>query len=68
LIDLSYSYVLKREHQTRNPENHRRIGMGVIIGIAIAIAVGAVVIGLCASSGRAKLDHKIMRLREGEQK
>lgn len=42
--------------------------MGVIIGIAIAIAVGAVIIGLCASSGRAKLDHKIMRLMEGEQK
>ena len=42
--------------------------MGVIIGIGSAIAVVAVVIGLCASSGRAKLEHKIMRLREGEQK
>jgi hypothetical protein len=42
--------------------------MGVIIGIAIVIAIGAMVIGLCASSGRAGLEQKIMRLREGEQK
>ena len=42
--------------------------MGVIIGIAIAIAVGAVVIGLCVSSGRAKLEHEIMNLRKGEER
>ena len=38
--------------------------MGVIIGVAIAIAVGAVVIGLCAASGRAGLEQEIMRLRD----
>ena len=42
--------------------------MGVIIVVAGAIAIGAIIIGLCVSSGRAKLEHKIMTLREGEQK
>ena len=42
--------------------------MGVIIGVASGIAVVAVAIGLCVSSGRAKLEHEIMRLRKGEQK
>jgi len=41
--------------------------MGLIIGTASAIAIGAIIIGLCVSSGRAKLEHKIMTLREGEE-
>ena len=42
--------------------------MGVIIGVASAIAIGAIIIGLCFSSGRAKLEHKIMRLSDGEER
>jgi len=41
--------------------------MGIIV-VAGGIAVVAVVIGLYASSGRAELEYRIIRLREGEQK
>ena len=39
--------------------------MGVVIGIAIAISVSSVIIGLCLTSGRAELEKEIMRLRNG---
>ena len=42
--------------------------MGVIIGVASGIAVVAVAIAVCVSSGRAKLEHKIMNLRKGEER
>ena len=42
--------------------------MGVITVVASAIAIGAIIIGLYASSGRAELEYRIIRLREGEQK
>ena len=42
--------------------------MSVITGVASTIAVVAIVIGLCASLGRAKLESEIIRLREGEEK
>jgi hypothetical protein len=41
--------------------------MGVIIVVAGAIAIGAIIIGLCVSSGRARLEHEIMKLRKGEE-
>ena len=41
--------------------------MGVITVVACAIAIGAIIIGLCVSSGRAKLEHEIMKLRKGEE-
>ena len=41
--------------------------MGVITVVASAIAIGAIIIGLCVSSGRAKLEHEIMKLRKGEE-
>jgi len=41
--------------------------MGLIIGTASAIAIGAIIIGVCVSSGRARLEHEIMKLRKGEE-
>ena len=41
--------------------------MGVITVVASAIAIGAIIIGLCVSSGRARLEHEIMKLRKGEE-
>jgi hypothetical protein len=41
--------------------------MGVIIALAGTIGIGAIIIGLCVSSGRAKLEREIMILRKGEE-